>query len=122
MAANVKTLRAIATALGVAPLDLLNYDTENEPKHGKVRSVLVFVGISTILTAARNARAMFDALRKFFRYVLEFGSVPRRAVSGMATVTSIVILGPGQSGASGDKRGEIERSAVKCMACFEWPV
>jgi len=30
LAANTKTLRAIATALGVAPLDLLNHDTEND--------------------------------------------------------------------------------------------
>lgn len=30
LAANTKTLRAIAKALGVAPLDLLNHDTEND--------------------------------------------------------------------------------------------
>jgi transcriptional regulator with XRE-family HTH domain len=30
LAANTKTLRAIATALGVAPLDLLNHDPEND--------------------------------------------------------------------------------------------
>ena len=29
-AANIKTLRAIANALGVAPLDLLNHDPEND--------------------------------------------------------------------------------------------
>lgn len=29
LAANTKTLRSIATALGVAPMDLLNHDTEN---------------------------------------------------------------------------------------------
>ncbi len=30
LAANAKTLRAIAKALGVAPLDLLNHDSEND--------------------------------------------------------------------------------------------
>jgi transcriptional regulator with XRE-family HTH domain len=30
LAANTKTLRAIANALGVAPLDLLNHDIEND--------------------------------------------------------------------------------------------
>ena len=30
LAANTKTLRSIAKALGVAPLDLLNYDPEND--------------------------------------------------------------------------------------------
>jgi transcriptional regulator with XRE-family HTH domain len=30
LAANTKTLRSIAKALGVAPLDLLNHDTEND--------------------------------------------------------------------------------------------
>lgn len=30
VAANAKTLRAIAHALGVSPLDLLNHDTEND--------------------------------------------------------------------------------------------
>ena len=30
LAANAKTLRSIANALGVAPLDLLNHDTEND--------------------------------------------------------------------------------------------
>lgn len=30
VAANVTTLRAIAKALGVVPLDLLNYDAEND--------------------------------------------------------------------------------------------
>ncbi len=30
LACNTKTLRAIANALGVAPLDLLNYDPEND--------------------------------------------------------------------------------------------
>jgi transcriptional regulator with XRE-family HTH domain len=30
LAANTKTLRCIANALGVAPLDLLNHDTEND--------------------------------------------------------------------------------------------
>lgn len=30
LAANTKTLRAIAKALEVTPLDLLNYDTEND--------------------------------------------------------------------------------------------
>lgn len=30
LAANTKTLRAIAKALGVAPLDLLNHDYEND--------------------------------------------------------------------------------------------
>jgi transcriptional regulator with XRE-family HTH domain len=30
LAANTKTLRAIAKALGVTPLDLLNHDTEND--------------------------------------------------------------------------------------------
>ncbi|MBK9263312.1 MAG: helix-turn-helix domain-containing protein [Polyangiaceae bacterium] len=30
VATNTKTLRAIAKALGVEPLDLLNYDTEND--------------------------------------------------------------------------------------------
>ena len=30
LAANTKTLRAIATALGVAPLDLLNHDTDGD--------------------------------------------------------------------------------------------
>jgi hypothetical protein len=30
VAANINTLRAIAKALGVTPLDLLNHDTEND--------------------------------------------------------------------------------------------
>jgi transcriptional regulator with XRE-family HTH domain len=30
LAANTRTLRSIATALGVAPVDLLNHDTEND--------------------------------------------------------------------------------------------
>lgn len=30
VATNTRTLRAIAGALGVAPVDLLNYDTEND--------------------------------------------------------------------------------------------
>lgn len=30
LAANTKTLRSIATALGVAPLDLLNHDTDGD--------------------------------------------------------------------------------------------
>jgi XRE family transcriptional regulator, regulator of sulfur utilization len=30
LAANTKTIRAIAKALGVAPIDLLNHDTEND--------------------------------------------------------------------------------------------
>lgn len=30
LAANAKTLRSIAKGLGVAPLDLLNHDTEND--------------------------------------------------------------------------------------------
>ncbi len=30
LAANTRTLRSIATALGVAPLDLLNHDTEGD--------------------------------------------------------------------------------------------
>ena len=30
LAANTKTLRSIAKALGVTPLDLLNHDTEND--------------------------------------------------------------------------------------------
>ena len=30
LAANTKTLRSIAKALGVAPLDLLNHDAEND--------------------------------------------------------------------------------------------
>ena len=30
VAANIKTLRAIANGLGVAPLDLLNHDTKND--------------------------------------------------------------------------------------------
>lgn len=30
LAANTKTLRSIANALGVAPLDLLNHDAEND--------------------------------------------------------------------------------------------
>lgn len=90
----------------------LEMEKLDQPRHGKVRNVLVFVGISSILTAARNARAMVDSLKRFFRYVLEFGSVPRRAVSGIATIASIVILGPGQSGASAGKPIRAEEFAA----------
>lgn len=94
----------------------LEMEKLDQPKLGKVRSVLVFVTISSIITAARNARAMFGALRRFFRSVLEFASIPRRAVTGMATVASIVLLGPGQSGAHANKPIRAEEHAVPTPA------
>lgn len=87
-----------------------------KPGRRRFRGFLVFVGISGVLGAARNASAMANWLIRFFRDVTRLGKLPLRALSGVATSAALVTYSPGLTSASADEIAAADNSAMVANA------
>lgn len=97
-------------------LEVLREKLENL-EHRGARSVLILLGISSILALAETASAMVGRIKRFF---LSFEHAPLRGVASVATAAAIMLLPP-NSGASADSCPNSEKQAPSRTATNTTP-
>lgn len=118
------TIREVAAELGInertaqsrwerarAKLEL-EFERLDKPGRRGPLGLLMFVGISGILGIVTNANAMAEWLKEFFRMFGKLGTIPFRAVPGVATAAAI-LLSPHHPGTSADEVMGPHESAMK---------